>query len=43
MYQQIRQTPSLLDGLLIACLAVGVLAGIIYGIKLYNSIVSTSY
>jgi len=43
MYKTQVQTPpkELLDGLLAACLVVGLLAGIVFGIRLYNSIVAT--
>jgi hypothetical protein len=42
MYQTQVRTPSkeVFDGLLLACLAVGLIAGVIFGFRLYNSIVS---
>lgn len=42
MYQaQVRTPPKdVLDGLLAACLIVGLFAGVVFGVRLYNSIVS---
>jgi hypothetical protein len=38
---QVRTPPKeILDGLLVACLVVGLLAGIAFGYRLYNSIVT---
>ena len=43
MYQeQIRSPPNeVLDGLFAACIVVGLIAGIIFGFRLYNSIISS--
>jgi hypothetical protein len=42
MYQaQVRTPPKeVLDGLLAACLIVGLFAGVVFGVRLYNSIVT---
>ena len=38
---KVRTPPSeVFDGLFTVCLAVGLIAGVIFGFKLYNSIVS---
>ena len=39
--KKVQNPPSeVFDGLLIGCLAVGLLSGIVFGFKLYNSILS---
>jgi len=42
MYQaQVQRPPNeVFEGLFVACLVVGLIAGIIFGFRLYNSIVS---
>jgi len=42
MYEvQVRTPPSeVFDGLFLACIVVGLIAGIVFGFRLYNSIVS---
>lgn len=43
MYKaKVQAVPSeVFEGLFVACLAVGLIAGIVFGFRLYNSIVST--